>query len=147
MGLPDIMELVQMTVLERWHEIISSGDPDRLDDILAEDCVFYSPIVHTPQEGKALTKLYLTAAMQVLGVGGAFKYVREVSDDHQAVLEFMGENEGITINGVDIFSWNEDGQIDSFKVMVRPLKAVNLLHGQMKAMLEQLAGDFKPQGQ
>ena len=136
-----------MTVLQRWHEIMASGDPEGLDGILADDCVFYSPIVHTPQEGKALTKLYLTAAMQVLGAGGTFKYVREVSQDRQAVLEFMGENEGITINGVDIFSWNEDDKIDSFKVMVRPLKAVNLLHAQMKAMLEQLADDFKPQGQ
>ncbi len=134
-----------MSVLEHWHEIIKSRDPSLLDEILAEDCVFYSPIVYTPQEGKELTKLYLSAAMQVFGDN--FHYVREVADERQAVLEFMGENEGITINGVDIFSWNEDGKIDSFKVMVRPLKAVNLLHGQMKAMLEQLSAGFKPQGQ
>ncbi len=126
-----------MTVLERWHEVVQKKDPELLDELLAEDCVFHSPIVHTPQEGKALTKLYLAAAMQVLGEG--FHYVREVSDDHQAVLEFVGENEGITINGVDIFSWNDEGKIDSFKVMVRPLKAVNLLHAHMKAMLEQLS--------
>lgn len=136
-----------MTVLERWHEVVATGNTDLLDDLLAEDCVFYSPIVHTPQQGRELTKLYLTAAVQVLGGGRAFKYVREISDDHQAVLEFTTENEGIVINGVDIFSWNEAGQIDSFKVMVRPLKAINLLHGQMKAMLEQLAEGFKPQGQ
>ncbi len=128
-----------MTALERWHEVVQSKNPDLLDDLLAENCVFYSPIVHTPQEGRALTKLYLAAAMQVLGEG--FHYVREVSDGSQAVLEFMGENEGITINGVDIFSWDENGQIDSFKVMVRPLKAVNLLHAHMKAMLEQLSAD------
>jgi hypothetical protein len=120
---------------------------DLLDDLLAEDCVFYSPIVHTPQQGRELTKLYLSAAAQVLGGGSAFEYVREISDDHQAVLEFRTENEGIEINGVDMFSWNEAGQIDSFKVMVRPLKAINLLHGQMKAMLEQLVEGFKPQGQ
>jgi hypothetical protein len=134
-----------MDVLQRWHEVVSSGNVDLLDDLLAEDCVFYSPIVHTPQEGRALTKLYLSAAVQVLG--DAFTYVREVSDDHQAILEFTTENEGIVINGVDMISWNEAGQIDSFKVMVRPLKAINLLHGQMKAMLEQLAEGFKPQGQ
>lgn len=134
-----------MSVLQRWHEIIESRDPDRLDEILADDCVFHSPIVHTPQQGKDLTKLYLAAAMQVFSEN--FRYVREVSDDHHAVLEFMGENEGIAINGVDMFSWNEDGKIYDFKVMVRPLKAINLLHGQMKAMLEQLSGGFKPQGQ
>jgi hypothetical protein len=134
-----------MTVLQRWHEVVSSGNMELLDDLLAEDCVFYSPIVHTPQEGRELTKFYLVAAKEVLG--DAFEYVREVSDDHQAVLEFTTVNEGIAINGVDIISWNEAGQIDSFKVMVRPLKAINLLHGQMKAMLEQLAEGFKPQGQ
>jgi hypothetical protein len=141
----DYEKVPTMTVLRQWHEVIASRDPSRLDDILADDCVFYSPIVHTPQEGKDLTRLYLTAAMQVFGEN--FKYVREVSDDHQAVLEFTGENEGIAINGVDIFSWNAEGKIDSFKVMVRPLKAINLLHAQMKAMLEQLSGGFKPQGQ
>ncbi|MDJ0877929.1 MAG: nuclear transport factor 2 family protein [Halieaceae bacterium] len=124
-----------MTALKRWHEVVKSKDPNLLDDLLAEDCVFYSPIVHTPQEGRDLTKMYLASAMQVLGEG--FHYVREVVDGNQAVLEFMGENEGITINGVDIFTWNEEGKIDSFKVMVRPLKAVHLLHAQMQAMLEQ----------
>jgi hypothetical protein len=76
--------------------------------------------------------------MDVLG-GENFHYVREVSDDHQAVLEFVGEREGISINGVDMFTWNEEGKIDSFKVMVRPLKAINLLHARMKEMLEQMA--------
>jgi hypothetical protein len=133
-----------MSVLERWHEVIESRDPSLLADIIADDCVFYSPIVHTPQEGKDLTLLYLTAATQVLGEG--FHYVREVADDKMAVLEFMGENEGISINGVDIFSWNDDGKIDSFKVMVRPLKAINLLHAQMKAMLEQLTQGSQAQG-
>ena len=129
-----------MNVVERWHEVAKAGDPAMLDDLLADDCVFYSPIVHTPQEGKAITTMYLAAAMQVLG-NESFRYVREVSDDHQAVLEFEGENEGIRINGIDMFTWNDEGKIDSFKVMVRPLKAINLLHAHMKAMLEQMAGD------
>lgn len=133
-----------MNVLERWHEAAKSGDPALLDDLLADDCVFYSPIVHTPQEGKALTTLYLAAAMQVLG-NESFRYVREISDDHQAVLEFEGENEGIKLNGIDMFTWNDEGKIDSFKVMVRPLKAINLLHAQMKAMLEQMTGGAENQ--
>lgn len=135
-----------MSVLDRWHEAAKAGDPALLDDLLADDCVFYSPIVHTPQEGKAVTTLYLAAAMQVLG-NESFRYVREISDDHQAVLEFEGENEGIKINGIDMFTWNDEGKIDSFKVMVRPLKAVNLLHAQMKAMLEQMTGGAKTQAQ
>ena len=126
-----------MSALEKWHDAMHQRNPDLLDDLLAEDCVFYSPIVHTPQEGRDITKMYLAAAMQVLG-GDNFRYVREIRDGNQAVLEFMGENEGITINGIDMFSWNDEGKIDSFKVMVRPLKAVHLLHAQMKAMLESM---------
>ena len=127
-----------MTVLDRWHATMKAKDPALLDGLLAEDCIFYSPIVHTPQEGKALTTLYLTAAMEVLG-NDSFNYVREITAGRDAMLEFMTEIDGITINGVDIFSWNEEGQIVSFKVMVRPLKAVHMIHANMKAMLETLA--------
>ncbi|MCX2980264.1 nuclear transport factor 2 family protein [Halieaceae bacterium IMCC14734] len=126
-----------MTNLERWHEVVAGKDPDLLDPLLADDCVFHSPIVHTPQEGKALTKLYLAAAMQVLTVEG-FAYTKEIVDGNQMVLEFSVENEGVMINGVDIISFNNAGQIVEFKVMVRPLKAVNFLHAQMKAMLESM---------
>ena len=134
-----------MDTLSRWHACAEKGDPALLEELLADDCVFHSPVVHTPQEGKLLTGLYLAAAMEVLG-GEGFRYVREVSDDHQAVLEFETELDGIHINGVDMFTWNEAGQIDSFKVMVRPLKAINLLHAKMKAMLEQMSGERKTAG-
>ncbi|MGB5349126.1 MAG: hypothetical protein WBN10_05965, partial [Polyangiales bacterium] len=94
-------------------------------------------VVHTPQQGKALTKLYLSAAIMVLG-GSKFEYVREVIGESDAVLEFTAEVNGILINGVDMVHWNDDGKIDDFKVMIRPLKAVNLLHGLMKQMLGQM---------
>lgn len=135
-----------MNPIEKWHEIVQQKNPDLLDELLAEDCVFYSPIVHTPQQGRDMTKMYLAAAMEVLG-GESFRYVREIQDGNQAVLEFMGENEGITINGIDMMTWNDDGKIDSFKVMVRPLKAVNLLHAQMKAMLESFGAAWEQQQQ
>lgn len=128
-----------MNALERWHEMVESKDTSMLDAIIADDCVFYSPIVHTPQEGKDLTVRYLTAAAEVLG-GEGFRYVREIIGDKQAAMEFETVCDGIVINGIDIVTWNEQGQIDSFKVMVRPLKAVNMLHSQMMAMLEKLAG-------
>lgn len=135
-----------MTAIEQWHEVVQKGDPDMLDALLAPECVFHSPVVHTPQEGAELTKLYLTGAMHVLG-NEDFKYAREIVSDSHACLEFVTEVDGIVINGVDMISWNDQGQITDFKVMVRPLKAINMLHGKMKAMLEQLAADFKPQGQ
>lgn len=126
-----------MNSLDRWHEIIKQGDPALLEEILAEDCVFHSPVVHTPQRGRDLTRLYLTGAMHVLNDG--FHYVKEVVTPEYAVLEFVCEIDGITINGVDIMSFDEQGKISEFKVMVRPLKAVNMLHAKMGEMLEQLS--------
>tara|TARA_R110001592_G_scaffold363043_1_gene679724 strand:+ start:211506 stop:211889 length:384 start_codon:yes stop_codon:yes gene_type:complete len=127
-----------MNALERWHEIIKERKPELLDEILAEDCVFLSPVVHTPQRGRELTKLYLTGAMHVLVDG--FRYEKEVVNAEYAVLEFVCEIDGITVNGVDIMSFDQDGKISEFKVMVRPLKAINLLHAKMGEMLEALAG-------
>ena len=124
-------------VVGQWHDLLRTQDLSRLDQLLAEDAVFHSPIVHTPQQGKALTTLYLTAAYNVLFESG-FRYVREVVSDTDAVLEFTAEVGGIHINGVDMIHWNADGKIDDFKVMIRPLKAINLLHGLMRSMLEQM---------
>jgi hypothetical protein len=125
-----------MKSLKRWHDIIEQGKPELLDEILAEDCVFFSPVVHTPQQGRELCKLYLTGAMHVLNQD--FHYVKEVVTPAHAVLEFVCEIDGITVNGVDIISFDEHGKINEFKVMVRPLKAINLVHARMREMLEQL---------
>jgi SnoaL-like domain len=125
-------------VVSKWHEIAETGDPAKLDALLAEDAVFHSPVVHSPQRGKALTAMYLGAAAHVFRDTG-FRYVREVVGDRDAVLEFTATIDGIHINGVDMIHWNDAGQIDDFKVMVRPLKAINMLHGMMARMLEQFA--------
>jgi len=122
--------------IDTWHRLIRERDVAALDDILAEDAVFHSPVVHTPQKGKQLTKMYLSAAIMVLG-NSDFTYVREVVGESDAVLEFTSELNGIHVNGVDMIHWDADGKIDDFKVMIRPLKAVNLLHGLMKQMLGQ----------
>lgn len=127
--------MIEQTI-ERWHQLVESGDMSQLEALLAEDCVFWSPVVHTPQKGKALTTLYLSGASQVF-LEGDFRYVREVLDGHDAVLEFETELDGVYINGVDMIRCNDAGKIVDFKVMLRPLKAVNLLHAKMKAMLEQ----------
>jgi hypothetical protein len=125
--------------LETWHRIVREGDLAALDRLLAEDAVFHSPIVHTPQRGRPLVKLYLTGAYQVLG-NPSFRYVREVVGERDAVLEFTAEVEGILVNGVDMIRWNEQGEIVDFKVMVRPLKAIQLLHRRMAELLEQMQG-------
>lgn len=124
--------------LDAWHRMIQERDASALDDVLADDAVFHSPVVHTPQEGKPLTKMYLSAAIMVLGSSN-FEYVREVIGESEAVLEFTAEINGIIINGVDMIHWNADGKIDDFKVMIRPLKAVNLLHQLMGQMLKPMS--------
>lgn len=117
-----------------WHELVRSRNAGGLDALLAADVVFHSPVVHTPQVGKAVTATYLTAAFGVF-FDDSFHYVREVIGERDAVLEFVVELDGITVNGVDMIRWGDDGRITEFKVMLRPLKAVNLIHAKMGDML------------
>lgn len=138
--------------IERWHRHTRGELDGGLDSLLHEDCVFLSPIVFTPQHGRDITKLYLRAAGSTLadadpaadesslGIGGAFRYTKEIRQGHHAMLEFETEVDGKYANGVDIISCDDDGMIVEFKVMMRPLQAINAVHAQMKAMLEQLAG-------
>ncbi len=118
-----------------WHRIVTTKDVAGLDALLADNAVFHSPVVHAPQVGKALTRLYLSAAFSVF-FNESFRYVREVVADRDAMLEFVVEIDGITVNGVDMIRWNEAGKIIDFKVMLRPLKAINLIHQKMGAMLQ-----------
>ncbi|HWL43289.1 MAG TPA: nuclear transport factor 2 family protein [Ilumatobacter sp.] len=143
-------------VISRWKQHLRDHDPAALDELLADDVVFYSPIVYTPQAGKEITKLYLMAAEQTFpgsteegtegsaatdgafGGGTAFRYTKEVLAGDTAVLEFETRIEGKYVNGVDIIRANEAGRIVEFRVMIRPLQAVNLVHAQMQSMLERL---------
>ena len=125
-----------MTALDSWHAYMASHDHKALWDLLDPDAVFESPVVHTPQRGREITYKYLAGAEQVLG-GPGFKYVGEWRNAHGAVLEFETEIEGIRINGIDMITFSDDdARITHFKVMVRPLKAINLLQ---RLMGEQLA--------
>ncbi len=126
-----------MKTLDTWHEIVRARDASRFDEVLAEDCVFLSPVVHTPQRGRELTKLYLTGALNLFN--DRFRYVKEVVLAPYAVLGFTCDVDGIIVNGVDIMTFDDEGKIIEFRVMVRPLKALNLLHAKMREMLEKLA--------
>lgn len=143
------------TLVEKWHRHLRGEFPGGLDELLADDVVFYSPVVFSPQKGKDVTKLYLGAAGSTFAGGDAsasfedaasrgFHYTKQiVGPGPHAMLEFETEIDGIVVNGVDILTCNEEGRISEFKVMIRPLKAINLMHRQMAAMLEKLA---KPPG-
>ena len=120
--------------VEAWHRLVETNDPSGLDGLLADDVVFISPVVHTPQCGKGLAKGYLGAAFQVF-FNASFRYVREIVGESDAMLEFETEVDGVLVNGVDILRWDAHGRIIEFKVMVRPLKAINVVHERMAAML------------
>jgi hypothetical protein len=135
------------TTIERWHEALR-GESE-FEDLLHEDCVFWSPVLFRPLEGRDLTALYLRAAYQVFPGDGAdasnptdgppgFRYTKRVLDGNHAVLEFETTMDGVSVNGVDIITCDDDGLITEFKVMVRPRKAVEKVQAQMAAMLEQM---------
>lgn len=124
-----------IATLATWHDLVSTRNVKGLDALLADGVVFHSPVVHTPQVGKAITTQYLAAAFQVF-FNETFRYVREIAGPRDAVLEFQVEIDGIAVNGVDMIQWDDEGRIVEFKVMIRPLKAINLIHQQMGAMLK-----------
>ena len=123
-----------------WHDYMKSGgNAALLSAQLADDAVFHSPVVHSPQEGKAKVMLYLLSAAKVLG-NESFTYVREIVDGNDALLEFTSEIDGILINGIDLIKFDDLGKIIDFKVMVRPVKAVNKLWEMMAAQLQSASG-------
>ena len=140
-----------MSAIEKWHDIMKSGGSnaiEKLDNLLHDDVVFYSPVVFTPQKGKDITKLYLAAASGVFSTDkktqnsekkeSKFKYVKEVITGNTACLEFETEMNGIYVNGIDLISWDDEDKITEFKVLIRPLQAVNTIHEMMGKMLDQL---------
>ena len=124
--------------LKKWHEGLISNDPKLLDEILDESCVFTSPIVFKPIVGKEMSKLYLMGAGQTFDMD-RFKYVRELVDGLDSVLEFETYIDDISVNGVDIIRWNDEGKIIDFKVMIRPLRAIGALQKKMSEALDNLS--------
>lgn len=123
--------------LATWHRAVAEKNAHLLQGLIADDAVMLSPVVHTPQVGKAITIKYLTAALTVLN-NENFRYVGKWSAPNSAVLEFNTEIDGILIDGADFITWNDAGQIVEFRVMVRPLKAINILMQKMGVELAKL---------
>ena len=121
--------------INKWHEVVTTQNQDLLKSILAENVTFYSPVVFTAQKGKSLTLLYLMAAAQVFN-NKSFSYTKEIINENHATLEFELNINGIEINGIDLITWNEEGMIIEFKVFIRPLQGVNVIHKMMQQMLE-----------
>ncbi len=126
-------------MIERWIEILDTGRTDELRDLLTADAVFRSPAVFTPQEGRDKAVAYLAAAAKLFA-GNGFRYVEKWCGEHSAVLEFVAEVDGIHVNGIDMIHWNDDGRITSVKVMLRPLKALQVVIPEMGRLLQQAQG-------
>ena len=122
------------SALDTWHHLVRTNDASGLRDLVAGDAVFHSPVVHSPQHGRKLTVMYLSAAFRVF-FNPTFRYVREIVGANDAMLEFETEIDGILVNGVDIIRWNAEGRIVDFKVMIRPLKGMNVIHQKMGELL------------
>ncbi len=120
--------------LDTWHELVRTQNIKGLSSLLADDIKFHSPVVHTPQVGKEIALQYLAAAFHVFS-NESFRYVRELTGPRDAALEFQVEIDNVSVNGIDLIKWDEEGKIVEFKVLIRPLKAINLIHQKMAAML------------
>ena len=129
--------MTQSEGLATWHQFIEQRDLSLLDDFLTDDVILYSPVVFTPIEGKFFVKMYLKAAEQIIA-NQNFEYVSEISKENKAILEFKTEIEGITVEGVDIITFNSEGKLAALKVMVRPLKAMTIVHKKMGEFLEKM---------
>jgi len=127
------------TAIDAWHDFVRTKNSATFSEALTDDVSFHSPVVHTPQLGKAITLMYLEAAHDVLSAGG-FSNARELVGERDAILEFNADIDGVQVNGVDRSAWNEAGKITEFKVMIRPLKAVNMIHQEMAARLQAASG-------
>ncbi len=121
--------------LSAWHDLVARKDPSGLDALFADNVAFHSPVVPTPQFGKAITTRYLTAVFHVF-IDGSFEYVREVTGPRDAVLEFQVEIDGVMVNGVDMLKWDDEGKIVDFKVLIRPFRAIKLMHRKVAVVLQ-----------
>lgn len=124
--------------IQDWHKLLKNGDVKSLGKLLHKDVIFYSPLLFKPQKGKSVTKMYLSAAFKMFENTG-FEYVKELVSDANAVLEFTATIDGIIVNGVDIISWNEEGLITEFKVMIRPFRAIEKVGERMKSELQNMS--------
>ncbi|MFD0861246.1 nuclear transport factor 2 family protein [Sungkyunkwania multivorans] len=127
------------TGLALWHQFLSDRDFSKLDELIAEDAVMHSPVVWTPQKGKKIVSMYLIAAGNIIA-NDHFQCVREVCEGNNAFLEFKTEIDGITVEGIDMITFNDEGKLQDIKVMVRPLKAVNIVHQKMGEFLMKMKG-------
>ncbi|MEU0074184.1 nuclear transport factor 2 family protein [Streptomyces sp. NPDC006332] len=123
--------------MRAFREAIEAGDLDAAEALLAENVVFTSPVVFKPYVGKAITAAILRGVARVFA---DFRYVRELNgtDGRDHALVFSATVDGREIDGCDFIHLDENGLIDEFTVMVRPLSGAQALSAAMGAQFEQI---------
>lgn len=116
--------------IARWHEMLETRDMSILNELLAEEVVFRSPVAFQPYPGKQVVFFILTNVIQVFE---NFTYHREfISEDgNNVVLEFSANVGDKKLKGVDMIQFNEEGQMIDFEVMIRPKSGLEALAVQM----------------
>ncbi|WP_028799532.1 nuclear transport factor 2 family protein [Streptomyces sp. 142MFCol3.1] len=124
--------------MDSFRKAVEAGDLAAVEDMLADDVVFHSPVAFKPYPGKAITAAILRGVTRVFT---DFRYVREIGGadgrDHALVFEAKVGDKKIT--GCDFLHFDEDGKIDDFMVMVRPLSAAQALSEAMGAQFDRIA--------
>ena len=125
--------------LDTWHKFVNERNIHELNSFISDDVTLFSPVVFKPIKGKFMVTMYLQAAAEIIA-NDSFKYVREVVDKQNAILEFETEINGLSVHGVDMLQFTTDGKLKEIKVMIRPLKGVNVVHQKMAEYLEKIKG-------
>jgi len=122
---------------QRWRDLFAMENMPPVRDMLAEDIQMHSPAMHQVQRGPDLIADYITAAHEIF-TRWDLDYVRAFQNGNEICMEFEGEIEGVTLNGVDIIRWNADDKIDDFKIMIRPASGLKKLGEVMVKILAEV---------
>ena len=121
-----------------FRAAVEARDTAAIEALLADDVVFTSPVAFKPYPGKAITAAILRGVMRVFE---DFRYVREIADGPDHALIFEATVDGKKINGCDFLHLNDDGKIDDFVVMVRPLSAATVLAARMGEQFDRISAE------
>ncbi|MET8692255.1 nuclear transport factor 2 family protein [Streptomyces bauhiniae] len=121
-----------------FRAAVENRDADAIEALLAEDVVFTSPVAFKPYAGKPITAAILRGVLRVFE---DFRYVKEIAnpDGRDHAFVFTATVNGREIQGCDFLHFDEEGRIDDFTVMVRPLSAAQALSEAMGAQFERIS--------
>lgn len=126
--------------MKQFREAVEARDADAMRELLADDVVFTSPVAFKPYPGKAITSAILRGVLRVFE---DFRYIREINDTggRDSALVFEATVDGKRVTGCDFIHVDEEGKIDDFMVMVRPLSGAQALAEAMGAQFDRIAAE------